>query len=79
MKVIPIGTKIITEIGAVKGMITAISIRGAKGEYNSYEMSYFQNGVYTTCWMLPFEFKIDNSHSAGFKKCDDENNILLIE
>ena len=79
MKIIPIGTKIITEIGQVKGIITAISIRGANGEYNCYEMSYFQNGVYTTCWMLAFEFKIDNSHKAGFKKYDEENNALLIE
>jgi len=79
MKVISIGTKITTKVGQMKGMITAISIRGLNGSYQSYEMTYFQNGLYTTCWMMDFEFEIDNQVKAGFNKYDENNNRLLIE
>jgi hypothetical protein len=79
MKVISIGTKVVTEIGQVKAMVTGVCIRGEKGAIVTYEISYFQGGVYTSCWLHDFEFKIDTSTQAGFKRYDEEENILLLE
>lgn len=67
MKLIKCGTKAITTIGKVEGVITAISIR-----FNtvSYELSYFTRDEYKTAWLNESEFTTESKgrNEVGFKQ-----------
>lgn len=67
IEIIKSGTEVETVNGQIKGTVTAASIR-----FNSvsYEISYFHNGEYKSCWMNELEFKSmgDNyKQKVGFK------------
>lgn len=48
MKLIPCGTEVTIKINEAKGLIIAIEIRFTSV---SYQVSYLQNGEYTTVWL----------------------------
>lgn len=52
---IPYGTSVTTKIGDIKCLITAICIRDNN---ITYEISYFNNGEYKSCWVREIEFTI---------------------
>jgi hypothetical protein len=76
MKVIPVSTRVVTKIGSMKGIITAISIRGQG--YVSYAISYFHQGVYSEIWLMDFEFEVDTQTKAGFGN-KPQQEVTLIE
>lgn len=61
MKVFQCGSTVITKIGKVEGIITAVQIRFNRV---AYEVSYFVNQEYKTVWLDELEFDI--------KKCKQE-------
>lgn len=80
MKIIPIGTKVKTIAGEISAIITAVSIRELNGAYVSYELSYFNNGAHTTCWLYRFEFVVDivMKKPAGFHQPSGNNDEVLL-
>lgn len=72
INVIKCGTHVITTIGSIRALITAVCMRANN---ISYELSYFQNGTHTTCWLHDYEFKVNEAESKepGF----NNNNKLL--
>lgn len=80
MKIFKIGTPVITVSGSVRGIITAVSIRGDGGQYQSHEVSYFQNGEYKCVWLMSFEFNPDvsNKKKAGFKDYEKKDETIYL-
>lgn len=66
MQIIEAGTKAVTKIGEISGLITAVTIRG---NYVRYEFSYFNNGEYKSEWLDETEFTLleDLKKEIGFK------------
>ena len=66
MIVIKCGTKALTKMAHIEAIVTAISIRFNRAQY---ELSYFHNGEYKTMWMDESEFDIDpiEKVTIGFK------------
>jgi hypothetical protein len=66
MTLIKCGTKALTKMGHIEGIVTAISIRFNRAQY---ELSYFHNGEYKTMWMDESEFDVDINEKVtiGFK------------
>lgn len=65
--VLKCGTIAVTEVGDIRGIITAVSIRFDK---IVYELSYFSNGDYKVMWIHREEFSVDDSaqkNKIGFK------------
>lgn len=68
MEIIKCGTEVITKIEQIHGIITCSSIRFDRVVY---ELSYFRNGEYRSCWLNESEFTLDKESSKqkiGFKK-----------
>lgn len=68
MLIIKHGTRVITVIGGIEGIITGVTIRE---KYIQYEISYFNEGTYKTCWLTPIEFSINGKYiqqRIGFLK-----------
>jgi hypothetical protein len=74
LQVVKYGTNIKTVIGNIKAIITAICIRENEGV--TYEISYFNNGLSTTCWIKRIEFEIDlvEKKKAGLVNYDNDND-----
>lgn len=53
MKIFKCGTRVKTHIGNQEAIITAANIRFNRV---AYELSYFNNGEYKTCWCNDSEF-----------------------
>lgn len=66
-EVIPCGTKVETVISKIPGIITGISIRY---DYVTYEVSYFTNNEYKSCWLQAAEFNASANEKVkvGFVK-----------
>lgn len=60
-EVYPCGTSVTTVVGSMSGMITCVSERFGKVQY---EITYMDGGEFKTVWMNEYEFKTD----AGEKK-----------
>ena len=60
------GTEVITVVGSLKGLITAVTIRGG---YATYEVSYLNDGQIITTWLSEIEFKTDSEKTVkiGYK------------
>lgn len=60
------GTRVVTIVGDVAGMITCSSIRFKEVRY---EISYFLAGVYTNVWLNEDEFEVttDEKIKVGYK------------
>jgi hypothetical protein len=73
MLIIKHGTRILTNIGNIDGIITGVTIRQ---NYEQYEVSYFSEGTYKTCWLTPSEFSINGKYikqRIGFLKMPFDN------
>lgn len=68
MQIIEVGTKAITIIGEITGIITGVTIRG---DFVIYEFSYFNNGERKSEWITESEFHVSESNlkEIGFKSC----------
>jgi uncharacterized protein with von Willebrand factor type A (vWA) domain len=66
MKLIKCGSKVRTKVNDIEAIITAVSIRF---DSVSYELSYFNNGEYKSCWLNENEFEAKGLEktSIGFK------------
>lgn len=66
MEVIKCGTKVLTKIGHIEGMVTAVSIRF---ESVQYEVSYFHDGDIKTAWVREGEFDVEDGKKIpiGFR------------
>ncbi len=64
-KVYKPGTKAITNIGEIAGIITAVSVRF---DSVNYEFSYFNAGDYKSCYLNESEFTVieDTKIKIGF-------------
>lgn len=58
MKVYKCGSKAITVIGSIEGIITAVNIRFKKV---NYEFSYFKDGKHSDVWLEECELKFNKS------------------
>lgn len=69
IKIYNCGTEVITKIGKVKAIITAVSIRFGRVQY---EISYFNNGERKDPWLNENEFTTSavKNLSIGFKTND---------
>ena len=56
--VIGCGTEVETIMGGIKAMITGVCVRFDKV---TYEIGYFKNGEYETCWLHEAEFTFKQS------------------
>lgn len=67
MKVYKCGSKAITVVGEIEGIITGINIRF---ERIQYELSYFQKGEHKSTWLEECEItcKVKERNIIGFKK-----------
>jgi hypothetical protein len=74
IQIVKYGTKVTLANGSIKAFITGICIR--EDVSISYEVSYFNNGNNTVCWIKRFEFEIDiiEKQKAGFVNYDIPNN-----
>ena len=60
-------TKVKTVIGNHEALILQSSIISAN--YIQYQIGYFYDGAYKTCWVSEFEFSTDDSRTQiGFNK-----------
>lgn len=83
MQVVKCQTKIRTVIGDIPAIVTGICIRN---ESVTYEISYFNSGVFTSCWINRYEFIINTQEKkkAGLVNYDkineneNYNSIILI-
>lgn len=75
VKILTVGTKILTVIGKINAFITGVSVR--ENNTISYEVSYFVNGSYTTCWLNRFEFEVNESITKipGFNQTDVSHQL----
>ena len=79
MEIVKPGTLIITKIGSIKAVITAVCIRN---ESISYEISWFAGGDHKLTWIYRYEFDIDTSviTKPGFKSFqNEETEFTLIQ
>lgn len=58
MEIIPIGTKAVTTLDNIQGIITAVFIRHGSVRY---EFSYFLNGDYKSIDIMELEFSVEPS------------------
>ena len=55
MEIIECGSRIVTSMGDIEGIVTAATIRFGRV---IYEISYFLDGEYKVVWLSDCEFKI---------------------
>lgn len=61
IQIVKYGTPVITVIGNIKALITAVCIRD---QHMEYEVSYFQSGSHVHVWLQRIEFEIDDTEKV---------------
>lgn len=80
MKILKVGTKIITVIGDIEAIITGVYIAM---DYIEYKIRWFYNGEERHAWVFRYEIEVAKpKQNAGFNRSEtlpiQENEITLI-